>query len=82
MVANSQATLAKQLDKYMRFRAKHEGMPYEMTPEDYYPYMCIGVRDFFGVHVTMMGWSLTNSGPTCSPYGSERPHGLLLRVPE
>jgi hypothetical protein len=52
MIPEPEATLAKLLDKYMRFRAKHEGMAYEMTPEDYYPLMCIGVHDFFGVHVT------------------------------
>jgi hypothetical protein len=40
---------ANLLDEYMRFRAKKEGVCYELTPDYYRKEILVGVSDFFGI---------------------------------
>jgi hypothetical protein len=42
---------ANLLDAYMRFRAKKEGVGYELSPDFYREEILLGVRDFFGIVV-------------------------------
>jgi hypothetical protein len=40
---------ANLLDAYIRFRAKHEGVGYELDPEFFEQGIRLGIRMFFGV---------------------------------
>jgi hypothetical protein len=47
--------IAMQLDSYMRFRADHEGVGYDLTPEFFRKWMKAGCFEFFGVSVNSSG---------------------------
>jgi hypothetical protein len=43
--------LGEDMDNYMRFRARHEGVAYELTPEFFVSGFLAGCRMFFGIEV-------------------------------
>ena len=47
--------LAHLLHDYLRFRAAHEGLPYDLDPAFFEQYLEQGCRNFFGIVVTTHG---------------------------
>src|SRR5262245_24807868 len=48
---NTSLMTAKELDAYMRFRAKHEGVGYELSPKFFADAIKQGCTKFFGVTI-------------------------------